>query len=292
MEPTPLDALDVPALLESSEPGGSTPWVWYAIGAGILLAGMNQLLTDQPKPLKIAIGALSGFAILFILFGLMGISFASVRAVRAQQQQLDRIAEMIQLRRWPEAAISLRQMLSHPARSAHFRVQALVYFTTVLARYDRFDDALAIQEYLLDNGLVDPTTAFGLRIGRTMAMLRQDRLFDADRAISELRRTPGSGESAGLALVELYRDVKTGHPIEAIDIFQRKLPILREQLGHRVADAWALVGRAYDLLNREEDARAAVANATLLAPPVELLRRYPELEKLTGRYHPTPVPAT
>ena len=198
---------------------------------------------------------------------------------------------MIQLQRWPAAAIGLRQMLSEPARSAHFRIQALVYFTTVLARYERFEDAMAVQEYLLEYGLVDPTTAFGLRIGRTMAMLRQDRLFDADRAISELRRTPGSAESAGLTLVELYRDVKTGHPAEAIEMFEKKLPILREQLGHRVADAWALVGRAYDLLNREEDARVAVGNATLLAPPAELLRRYPDLEKLTERYQPASPPA-
>jgi hypothetical protein len=291
MEPTPLDSLDVPALLEISEPRGSTPWAWYAIGAGILLAGINELLSDEAKPLKLVFGALSGVAIMVILFALMIGSLSAMRAMRAQERQLDGVAEMMQLHRWPQAAIALRQMLSQPARSAHFRIQALVYFTTVLARYDRFDDAVMIQEYLLDHGLVDPTTAFGLRIGRTMAMLRQDRLFDADRAISDLRRTPGAAESAGVALVELYRDVKTGHPTEAIEIFQRKLPILREQLGHRVADAWALVGRAYDLLGREGDARMAIANATLLAPPAELLRRYPELEKLTGRFQPAPMPA-
>ena len=37
--------------------------------------------------------------------------------------------------------------------------------------------------------------------------------------------------------------------------------------------------------------RQAVTNATLLAPPAELLRRYPELGKLTERYTPASVPA-
>ena len=169
--------------------------------------------------------------------------------------------------------------------------QALVYFSVVLARYERFDDAIAIQEYLLDRDLVDPGSGFGLRIARTMAMLRQDRLFDADRAISELRRVPGAAESGGLALVEIYRDVKTGHPKEAIEIFTEKFSHLREQLGHRVADAWALIARAHDLLGHETEARQAIDNATLLAPPAELLRRYPELEKLTGRYTPAQMPA-
>jgi hypothetical protein len=291
MEPTPLDSLDVPALLEISEPRASIPWVWYAIGAGILLAGLNQLVSDDAKSLKIAIGALSGLAMMAVVVTLMSISWFGMRAIRAQQKQLDGIAEMIQLRRWPQAGVALRQMLSQPARAAHFRVQGLVYLTTVLTRFEKFEEAIAVQEYLLENRLVDPATAYGLGIARAMAMLRLDRLVDGDRALSELRRTPGSGESAAFVLVDLFRDVITGHPAEAIDIFERKLPILREQLGHRVADAWALAGRAYDLLGREDEARTAVANATLLTEPVELLRRYPELGKLTGRYQPTPVPA-
>jgi hypothetical protein len=93
--------------------------------------------------------------------------------------------------------------------------------------------------------------------------------------MSELRRLEGDGESGGLALVEIYRDVKTGHPAEAIDVFQTKLPSLREQLGHRVADAYALAARAYQLLCREVEAADAWGRATLLAPALELVRRYP-----------------
>jgi hypothetical protein len=137
-----------------------------------------------------------------------------------------------------------------------------------------------------------------------MAMLRDDHLFDADRAISDLRRSTrraeesdtngnaGPGfESAGLALIEIYRDVKTGHPAEAIELFNAKLPILRQQLGHRVGDSYALAARAYDLLDRQSDAQDAYEKATLLSPVEELNRRYPEVQNLAGKYRPATAPA-
>jgi len=287
-----MDQLDVTQLLEISEPQPRVPWVWYAIGVGILLAAMDHLLSGQSPQMDEDLNAMCAVTMTGVMLALMAISLANVRAVRTQHQRLDRVAEMIQLRRWPEAAVLLRQMLSQPSNTHHFRAQALVYLSVVLARYDRFDEAIVVQEHLLDHELVDPGSAFGLRVGRAMAMLRQDRLFDADRAISELRRAPGAADSGGLALVEIYRDVKTGHPVEALEIFEKKLSNLREQLGHRVADAWALVARAHDLLGHEVEARQAVNNATLLAPPAELLRRYPELGKLTDRYVPAEMPAS
>src|SRR6476469_6385661 len=127
-----------------------------------------------------------------------------------------------------------------------------------------------------------------------MGMLREDHLFDADRAIADLRRSTrrseeseqsdassGPGlEYAGLALIEIYRDVKTGHPDEAIELFNAKLPILRQQLGHRVGDAYALAARAYDLLGRRDEAQDAYEKATSLSAGSELLRRYPEVAAL------------
>ena len=139
--------------------------------------------------------------------------------------------------------------------------------------------------------MLDPASAYGLRLGRAMALLSEDHLVDADRAISELRRLgPPDRDSGGLALVEIYRDVKTGHPSEAVELFEKRRTSLRDHLGHRVADAYALAARAYDLLGRREEAQDAFAKATLLAPPPELYRRYAEVEKLKDRYTPTPAP--
>ena len=162
----------------------------------------------------------------------------------------------------------------------------------VLARYHRYEDSVTVHEYLLSEIPLDDVTEHGVRLGRAMALLREDNLLDADRAIAELRRTSRGIESAGLALVEIYRDVKTGHPAEAIEMFESRLPAMRRQLGHRVADAWALAARAYDMLGRREEAQTAYENATVLMPLPELTRRYPEIAP-AGRQitNPPPRPA-
>src|SRR5207249_295307 len=107
----------------------------------------------------------------------------------------------------------------------------------------------------------DDGTDYGLRLGRAMAMLREDHLVDADRAMGELRRMAERKDSAGMALLELYRDVKTGHPQEAVEVFDEAMAALRAQLGHRAGDAYALVAKAYDMLGRASEARVMYEKA-------------------------------
>lgn len=287
-EPTPF--LDPVRLLESSRPRPRVNFIWWAGGVFLLILLGSSLLGKQSGQWRQVVGVVSGLAILGLITVVFTASIYTVRRLRAAQQELEQIGELIQLRRWPEAGLAIDQYLSQPSRSHALRAQALFYLASVLARLHRFDDAIAVQDQLLDEDMLDPSTAAMLRIGRAMAMLREDHLFDADRAISELRRGPAAG-SAGLALVEIYRDVKTGHPAEAIDLFGQKLPVLREQLGHRLADAYALVARAYDLVDQGTEAADAFRKATLLAPAAELFRRYPEVLKLSGRYDVAPAPA-
>jgi tetratricopeptide (TPR) repeat protein len=211
-------------------------------------------------------------------------------ALSREQQQLVAVEELIRLRRWPEAAGLLENLLSRPMRTPQGRVQALVYLAAVLARFHRFADAVAVYDYLLRFEFNDEEMTHGLRLGRAMSLLHEERLFDADRAINELRRQRGGEPSAGLCLVEIYRDVKTGHPQEAVDLFEGNLTVLRNQLGNRVADAWALAARAFDLLGREAEAKAAYEKATLLVDEEELGRRYAEVASLCGKYPPSPRP--
>jgi hypothetical protein len=195
------------------------------------------------------------------------------------------------LRRTPEAAMWLQRLLSVPMRSIGPRMQALVYLSAVLVRYHRYEDATVVQNYLLDHMAGDSLGVQALRLNRAMCMLQEDRLVDADRAIVELRRMPESEESGGLALLEIYRDVKTGHPAEAIELFTKKLPLLRRQLGHRLADSWALMAKAYDMVGETARAAGAYTNATLLAPISEVIGRYPEVGSLSGRYAAAVAPA-
>jgi tetratricopeptide (TPR) repeat protein len=289
-QPPQLTFLDVPTLLESSEPRPRVPWFFYAAGL-LLVMALSAAFGPSSAGARQVIEVFSGLLMLAMIGLLTVVSVTAVRTLRAQQQAVDDAAELVQLRRWPQAAFALQHILSYPARTYPLRSQALVYLSMVLARYHRFEDATAIHEHLLKEDMVDQPTAVGLRMSRAMAMLQQDHLFDADRAISELRRTAGASGSAGLALIEMYRDVKTGHPEDALRTFEQKLPNLREQLGHRVADAHALAARAYDLQNRQAEAAEAWRRATLLAPAIELQRRYIELEKLAGRYQNAPAPA-
>jgi tetratricopeptide (TPR) repeat protein len=299
--------LDVPTLLERSRPNPRGAWMWYALGGFLVVVIGSAAMSRQSGAMAQLVNVLSALIMLGLIAGLMLFTWLTVRRARAEHQQLEAIEELIQLRRWPQAGAVLTFMLSQPTRTAAGRVQALIYLSSVLARYNRFDDAIAVQNHLLDNVMMDAGTAHALRLGRAMAMLREDHLVDADRAINELRRSLRSGaraeedveeggpaaeiESGGLALVEIYRDVKTGHPAEAVEMFAKKLPAIREQLGHRAGDAWALVGRAYDMLNRPDDAGRAYENATLLTDRAELERRYPEVAPLASKYRAARVPA-
>jgi tetratricopeptide (TPR) repeat protein len=285
--------LDVNTLLETSEPRPRIPFLQFLVG-GFLVAIILSLFlgrsgsTGQGQDL---IQSLIGFALIGFVACIMIGGFMSVRAAREEQAAVGALDELVQLRRWPEAGLLLQTILSRPARSPLARAQSLLYLAMVLARYHRFEDSIAVHDYILEHIPLDDVTDHAIRLGRAMSLLREDNLLGADRAIAELRRTSRGVESAGLALVEIYRDVKTGHPAEAIEMFDARLQAMRRQLGHRVADAWALVARAYDMLDRRPEAQTAFENATLLLPLAELVRRYPEISTLESKYQRAAAPA-
>lgn len=274
--------LPVDLLLDESQPrrGGRHRFL-YMIGLFVLVVMFSTLA--QSAGAEVVVRFLSLLLMVGLMIGLAVATLVVARRAQGEQGTLEAIEELIQLRRWPEAAAMVQALLSQPTRSPHARVQGLVYLAAVLARYHRFHDALTVYDHLLEEDVLDPEGTFGLKLGRAMSLLREDRLFDVDRAISELRRL-SDGNSAGLALVEIYRDVKTGHPREAIELFDRMREPLRTQLGMRFADAIGLVARAHDLLAQSEPARRHWCDATLLVPAPELARRYPELAAMAAKY--------
>jgi tetratricopeptide (TPR) repeat protein len=261
-------------------------WVWYAGGLVVLLLIATAIPSDAGGLMQLA-GSLAmlGLVAAFILF-----TTFTVRAVRMEQNQLQAIEELLQLRRWAEAAAMLIGLLSAPMRSHSSRALALIFLAKAMARFHRWGEVVEVCEHLLSADMLDGDTAHALRLERAMSLLHEDRLFDADRAIAELRRSPQAAGSGGLALVELYRDVKTGHFDDAMARFAEKLPLMRRQLGVRVADAHALVARAHDLLERSREAAASWRKATLLSPPGELARRYAELATMVQRYEAAQAP--
>jgi tetratricopeptide (TPR) repeat protein len=283
--------LDVTALIERSRPHPRVGWFGYAAGLFLLIVLVSAYVTSRAPQLASTVDAISKLAFIAIMTGLAVLTSWTLRRQREELKRVEGLEELVQLRRWPEAAATAQDLLSRPTRTPQARVQGLLLLASVLARYGRFEQAIAVHDHLLQTVRFDDDTAHGIRLGRAMAMLREDHLVDADRAISELRRTAGERESAGLALVQLYRDVKTGHPAEAIEHFNGALPVFQKQLGHRTGDAYGLVAKAYDLLGRTEEAASAYEKATLLTPVAELNRRYPEVATLAEKYRPAAAPA-
>jgi tetratricopeptide (TPR) repeat protein len=283
--------VDVHELIERSQPQPRVGWLWYAVGVFLLVVLTSAYITTRWTNLRAVVDVSSRIMMVGVIVAMALITSLTVRKQRDEVKRIEALEEMVQLRRWPEALETARQVLSQPTRTPAARIQALIFLSSVLSRYHRFEDAIAVHNHLLDNVHFDDATAHGIRLGRAMAMLREDHLVDADRAISELRRSANARESAGLALVELYRDVKTGHPAEAIERFDRALPMFRQQLGHRAGDAYGLLAKANDMLGQTDDARAAYEKATLLTAVSELHRRYPEVATLADKYQPAPVPA-
>jgi hypothetical protein len=290
--PAPPPAfLDPQQLIQSSQPVSRSGLLWYVMGGFPFLVLLSNYANMRSAELQTAVRAIAAMTIVLLMLGLSIFTWIIAGRHRDERRRLESLEELVQLRRWPQAAMMLQALLSRPTHTQQSRIQGLIFLTAILARYQRFADAIITQDYLLEHVDLDPGTTYGLRLGRAMAMLHEDHLVDANRAISELRRIDGAGESAGLALVEIYRDVKTGHPAEAIELFMSKLAVMRKQLGHRIADAWALVAKAYDMVGHDESARQAYVNATLLAPISEISRKYAEVASLTGKYSPATAPA-
>jgi tetratricopeptide (TPR) repeat protein len=284
-------SLDPNVLIERSQPVRRGERVWVVAGSFVFVMLISTWASTQSQELAAAVRLMSALAMVGTAIGLAAYSWNTAQKRNDELRRLEKIEEFVQLRQWPAAAGALWEMLSVPMRSPQARVQALVYLGTVYGRLQRYADAVTVQEYILSSVMLDDSSSHALRCGRAMAMLHEDRLVDADRAIGELRRSGPGQESSGLVLVEIYRDVKTGHPNEAIELFREKLPQLTRQLGHRVADAWALVARAYDMVGQAALAAQAYFNASALMPIADVSGRYAEVAALTGRYAPAPAPS-
>lgn len=281
---------DVPALIERSMPKPRATILRWLIG-GVLGGLLFALLSFGGTPREqIVSKILLGLMLLIWLITTFAVASSFVRAQRAEAERVGAIEQFVTLRQWTSAAVALHGLLLQPMLSHASRIQALIFLSSVLGRYHKFHDAVEVHEYLLKHVELDPKLMFTIRLGRAMMMLRDDRLVDADRAISEIRRMPGASETAAAALVELYRDVKTGHTTEAIEIFESKRDRFGPELAHRAADAHLLAAAAYLARGDEPQAAECFNNATLLAPPVELLRRYPELQHLFDKFQPAPAP--
>ncbi len=298
--PAPVLLPDIRILLQNSQPTRILPIFRPGTGLFFLIAILLIGILPIELPIKILMILLAGglFCACFIYFWYL------IKNQRSENAQLNQIEDQIALKRYPEAASMLQYMMSTPMRTQPNRLRAMFLLGAVLSRMLRFEDALIpFNSLIQDEELVGPA-GVAVKLGRAMAMLHSDHLFDADRAISDLRKTidrPTEGQEftynqsespvmAALRLVELYRDVKTGHADEAVKLFERDQQLLTSGLGHRVGEAYALVAVAYDRMNQSVRAQDCYSSGTALQPAGDMLNLYPELRVLLGKYQPATPP--
>lgn len=232
--------------------------------------------------------ALPGRLAAIILLGALATALVThlrrmARTLRDEQRRAEALQDAIRLRRWPTAYRMVSDLVAVKGRNPRAQVQILTLLTLLLGREGRFDEAAALQGALLQR-ITGPAAAT-LRVGRIMALLRCDRLVDADAVLRDLQRSVASGEApaeatGGLRLTEMLRDLVTNHLEEVLAAYHHHLNELREGLGVRVADAHAVAAVAFHRLGEMENAAEAWRKATLLTGPAELVRRYPEAEVL------------
>src|SRR5688572_25648757 len=141
--------LDVPALLENSQPKNRGGMLLYAVGFFILVVLMSAYAQKTQQGGAI-VQALSSLLMLGLMIAMGVMTWMAAKSLQREQAQLEAIEELIQLRKWQEAALLVDGLLSRPTRTPQARTQALVYLAAVVARYHRFSDAVSVYEHLLE----------------------------------------------------------------------------------------------------------------------------------------------
>lgn len=248
-----------------------------AVAALLLVSGAGGFMLPARLAMVVLLGSFTA-----ALFGT--VRHAAGR-FRREQLLAESLYDMVRLRNWDGARRLSAGLIGREFFNRQAKVQVITLWSLVLGRDGQHEKAAAVQEALLER-IQGPAT-LSLLTSRAMALLRCDRLVDADTALRDLRRTlsvqseiPADAQ-AGLMLAEMFRDVQTNHLDEVVEVYEEHLDLLREGLGVRVADVHALAAVA---LHRLADERWSQAwhNATLLSARVELRCRYPEVDELDG----------
>src|SRR4051794_12923700 len=113
---TAIGFLDVPVLLDASQPQPRIPWLWLGT-AGCL--GMMAVagFSGHDGPGGVLIQALASIFSIGLFVTMPFLFRLTLSKVRAEQQVVAGVAELVHLRRWGEAAMAVQLLLSRPTRT-------------------------------------------------------------------------------------------------------------------------------------------------------------------------------
>ena len=238
MDVSPTGFLDVPTLLESSQARPRPAWIWYVGGLFLLLLMAGSYLEASPAKGQPPAGNCSGRWGCSRWRGSWWVLTWLTVAASSRRTPADRIhrgtGAVAALDGGGPGAGCDAVASGTLAAGAHSGVDIPLQRAGALTG----DSAMPsrCREYVLDHALLDEATAHGLRLGRAMGHAARGPAVSMRIALSAICGVGAAARNpAGWRWWRSNRDVKTGHPQEAIEIFEQKLSLMREQLGHRVA---------------------------------------------------------
>src|SRR5215213_6030746 len=92
------DFLDVPTLLEASEPSARVGLFWYALGGFLVVVLGATLVSQGSETGRKLVDALSAVLMVAVIAGMAVFTALTVRRHRGEQQELEAAAELVQLR--------------------------------------------------------------------------------------------------------------------------------------------------------------------------------------------------
>jgi tetratricopeptide (TPR) repeat protein len=227
------------------------------------------------------------------LLGLMGWLVYQRHTLLRARRSLNEMRELTMLRRNRRAAQMAYRLIPQLRVWPDFHAQAVMLLADNCMQIEAWEPAIGTYDFLLERLDQEGPTTQVLRAQRTLGLLHDDRLADAD---AELRRL-GHHAHAPLAAAlhraaELYRRVKTHHDPQALAETDRQaLRRTLSPLGVEAGYYYALIAEACRRAGRADLAAPWWRDATLLLPPQRIASHVPETAPLAESHSLPSAPA-
>src|SRR5437773_11829525 len=90
--------LDVPALIESSQPQPRVGWFWYVLGVFLLIVMTSAYITTHWTNLRGVVDLVSKLLMVGLMVGLALMTSLIVRRQRDELRRIEALEELVQLR--------------------------------------------------------------------------------------------------------------------------------------------------------------------------------------------------
>src|SRR5690349_2791579 len=106
---SPAPFLDVPYLLDASQPRARGSWFAPGIATLIVVVFVSAYFSSKSPTYKSIVDAISALAMIGVVIAMGVVMWTTVRRQQGERARIDAIEELVQLRRWQQAAAMLQR---------------------------------------------------------------------------------------------------------------------------------------------------------------------------------------